>query len=120
MTEGSYWGTAVSAMQSDLAVANGAVTGTLKYLGSGQLVTDWGAGNFMALKFGDGTEGAVTRVGLTPSVSSGLVALDEDRDAVMKVTDKDNQKLTVETTYNGQTFTQYYDLSGLTLNSAGA
>ena len=107
-------------MQDNLAVADGAVTGTLKYLGSGQLVTDWGAGNFMALKFGDGTEGAVTKVGLTPSVSSGLVELDDDRDAVIKVTDKDTQKLTVETTYNGQTFTQYYDLSGLTLNDAGA
>lgn len=107
-------------MQDNLAVADGAVTGTLKYLGSGQLVTDWGAGNFMALKFGEGTEGAVTKVGLTPSVSSGLVELDDDRDAVMKVTDKDTQKLTVETTYNGQTFSQYYDLSGLTLNDAGA
>ena len=107
-------------MQDELAVSGRAITGTLKYLAEGQLVTDWGAGNFMALKFGDGTEGAVTRVGLEPSVSSGLVALDEDRDGVFKVTDKDAQRLVVETTYDGETFTDYYDLSGLTVNDAGA
>ena len=107
-------------MQTSLAVSGHELTGTLKYLSSGQLVTDWGAGNFMALQFGDGTEGAVTRVGLEPSVSSGLVALDEDRDAVIKVTDKTNQKLVVETTYNGVTYKDYYDLSGLTCNDVGA
>ena len=41
-----YWGTKVSDMQTSVAVANGAITGTLKKLTSGQLVTDWGESYF--------------------------------------------------------------------------
>ena len=47
-TKPSYWGTAVSDMQSNIAVSGNKITGTLKYLAEGQLVTDWGAGNFLA------------------------------------------------------------------------
>ena len=36
-----YWGTKVSAMQADISISNGKVTGTLHELTSGQLVTDW-------------------------------------------------------------------------------
>ena len=39
-------------MQDDVEVSEGgdALTGTLNYLTSGQLVTDWGEGYFLALK----------------------------------------------------------------------
>ena len=37
-----YWGTAVSDMQTSVSVSEGAITGTLHKLTSGQLVTDWG------------------------------------------------------------------------------
>lgn len=104
-------------MQTSLAVANGAITGTLKYLASGQLVTDWGAGNFMALNFTDiDSDAAYVLVGLDPSVSSGLVKLDADHDGVFKVTDKATQKLVVQQwTADGLYKQQSYDLSGLTL-----
>ena len=70
----------------------------------------------MALNFTDLVQGNTYKVGLTPSVSSGLVALDEDHNGVFKVTDKENQKFTVETTDgNGNTVTQYYDLKALAL-----
>ena len=46
-----YWGTKASAIQTGVTIANGAVTGTLHKLTSGQLVTDWGEGYFLALKF---------------------------------------------------------------------
>ena len=43
-------------MQTNLAVADGAITGTLKYLSTGSIPAVWGEGNFMALKFtSDGT-----------------------------------------------------------------
>ena len=107
-------------MQTNLAVSGNAITGTLKYLSTGALPAGWGNGNFMALKFGEGTPGTITRVGLEPSVSSGLVELDEDRNAVCQVTDKDTQKFVVETTDGVNTHKEYYDLSGLTLQDAGA
>ena len=114
----SYWGTAVTAMQEDIAVAGNKITGTLKKLTSGQLVTDWGEGYFLAVKFTNFSSGVTynnVKVGLVPSVSSGLVTLDNEQDAVMKVTDKDNQKLAVIQTLGDKTRTQYFDLSGLTL-----
>lgn len=112
-TKASYWGTAVSAMQSNIAIADGKITGTLKYLDEGQLVTDWGAGNFMALKF-TVPEGATScKVGLDPSVSSGMVELDEDKDGVFKVTDNETQKFVIVTTDGTHTLRQEFDLSEL-------
>ena len=101
-------------MQSDIAVADGAITGTLKYLDEGQLVTDWGAGNFIALKFTVPAQATSCKVGLDPSQGSGLVELDDDKDGVFKVTDKDTQKFMIVTTDGTYTLTQEFDLSGLT------
>lgn len=112
-TKASYWGTAVSAMQSDIAIANGKITGTLKYLDEGQLVTDWGEGNFMALKFTVPDGATSCKVGLDPSVSSGLVELDEDKDGVFKVTDNETQKFVIVTTDGAHTLRQEFDLSEL-------
>ena len=112
-TKASYWGTAVSAMQSNIAIANGEITGTLKYLDEGQLVTDWGAGNFMALKFTVPDSATSCKVGLDPSVSSGLVELDEDKDGVFKVTDNETQKFVIVTTDGTHTLRQEFDLSEL-------
>ena len=102
-------------MQTSIAVANGAITGTLKYLSSGQLVTDWGAGNFMALKFTE-SDDSVTAVyaGLNPSVSSGIQKLDSDMDGVFKVSDKDTQVLELVEMKGGFAYPSTYDLSGLT------
>lgn len=112
-TKASYWGTAVSAMQSNIAIANGKITGTLKYLDEGQLVTDWGAGNFIALKFTVPDGATSCKVGLDPSVSSGLVELDEDKDGVFKVTDNETQKFVIVTTDGTHTLRQEFDLSEL-------
>lgn len=113
-----YWGTKVSDMQESVVVANGAITGTLKKLTTGQLVTDWGEGYFIALKFTKNNNKATTiKVGLRPSVSSGLLPLDPDMDGVFKITDKDNQVLIVRPIdADGNEFTSIYDLSGLTLS----
>lgn len=97
-------------------VADGAFSGTLKYLSSGQLVTDWGAGNFMAVVFSDiDADATSVKVGLEPSVSSGLVELDADKDAVLKVTNKDTQKLVaIQSNGSGMYLKQTWDLSDLT------
>ena len=103
-------------MQDDIVVADGAFSGTLKYLSSGQLVTDWGAGNFMAVVFSDiDADATSVKVGLEPSVSSGLVELDADKDAVLKVTNKDTQKLVaIQSNGSGMYLKQTWDLSDLT------
>ena len=112
-----FWGTKTSDMQSSVAVANGAITGTLTKLTSGQLVTDWGEGYFLSLKFTkDNAKITDIKVGLDPSVSSGLVSLDADMLGVFKITNKDAQKFVVISTDGEVSFKQTYDLSGLTLS----
>ena len=109
--------TPVSDLQTGVEVTDNAITGTLKYLASGDLVDTWGAGNFVALKFSDVPEDATSvKVGLNPSEGSGLVELlgDEDMNGAFKVTNKDIQDFVVETTVDGETTTQTFDLSGLT------
>ena len=116
------FGVNVSTMQSaETAVANNAITGALANITSGTLARDWGAGHFVALKFSASDWNAYdsVKVGLDPSVSSGLVELkdDPDHNGVFKITDKDAQKFKVVITVGGVKKTQEYDLSGLTLNS---
>lgn len=115
-----YWGHTVSSLQTGVTIDNdaGTITGDLAYITEGSLVDTWGAGNFIALKFGDSDTGAVsTKVGLRPSEGSGLVELDADRDGVFKVTDKDAQVFViVQSDANGARVSeQVFDLSGLTL-----
>ena len=113
-----FWGTKTSDMQTSVAVANGAITGTLTKLTSGQLVKDWGAGYFLSLAFTKNNAKITDiKVGLEPSVSSGLVSLDADMLGVFKITNKDTQKFVVISTDGDVSFKQTYDLSGLTLQT---
>lgn len=113
-----YWGTAVSSMQTDVAISNGAVTGTLHKLTSGQLVTDWGEGYFLALKFTkNNAKASSIKVGLRPSKGSGLVELDADMDGVFKITDKDAQDFEILCSDGNVSYSIILDLSGLTLEA---
>lgn len=84
-----------------------------------------GDGYFIALKFSNFASGltyADVKVGLVPS-ASGMEpqTLDEDRNAVFKITDKNNQKLkTIQADAIGHKNVQLFDLSGLTLEDTGA
>ena len=115
-----YWGTLASEMQSDVSIAGNAITGTLTKLTSGSLVDVWGEGYFIALKFDDFTEGLTysdVKVGLAPTEGAGLVTLDSDQDGVFKITDKDTQRLMIWQKKDGVgSLTEFYDLSGLTLD----
>ena len=101
-------------MQTGITVTGDKITGTLKYLDEGQLVTDWGAGNFMALKFTVPEQATSCRVGLDPSQGSGLVELDDEKDGVFKITNKNTQKFVIVTTDGEYTLRQEFDLSELT------
>lgn len=108
--------------QSDISVADGKVTGSLKFIEgglspSGPLAGD---GYFLALKFDNFSSGltyANVKVGLTYSASGmDLQTLDSDKDAVFKITDIKSQKVkTVQADNAGHKNVQLFDLSGLTL-----
>lgn len=106
-------------MQTNVAVSNGKVTGTLKYVDSGALAHDWGAGNFLVLKWTDPDQHAESlKVGLNPSEGSGLIECidDTDRNGVFKITDPEKQKFIVLSAGTGYGSTrQEFDLSELVL-----
>lgn len=116
----SMFGTLVEDMQSNVIVANGAITGTLKKLTSGDLVDTWGEGYFIGLKFVGFDENVTSvKVGLDPSQSSGLVEIiaDPDKNGAFKITDKDTQVFKVVTTDGTITKTDTYDLSSLVMEA---
>lgn len=114
----------VSNMQTNVNVADGAITGTLKFIQGGiaQSGPLAGDGNFLALKFIDNNEAESIKVGLVPSAGTGFVELigDPDMNGVCKVAGEIEgvqQVLKVITTVNGVSKTQTFDLSGLVLET---
>ena len=107
-------------MQTSIAVANGKITGTLKFIEgglspSGPLAGD---GYFMALKWSNpDTDSTSLLVGLQPSEGTGLVECidDTDRNGVFKITDKNTQELIFVQSDGHNRTAQVFDLSGLTL-----
>ena len=108
-----YWGTDVKDMQdTDIVIGNGTISGTLKYVASGSLVTTWNAHHFIALKFIDPNGADKVEVGI-----KNLAALDFDMDAVIAITDT-TKPIRVVTTKGGVVKTQTFDISGLTLGES--
>lgn len=121
----TLYGYTVSDIGTDILVGNNAIGGTLKYLTSGSLATEWGNGNFLPITFNasDWTKYTSVKVGLEPSAGAGLQELIghlDDLDSAFKITDKDLQKLVIVATDGTNTNKKSYDLSGLTLNAQGA
>lgn len=117
-----YLGYKASQMQTGLSVADGAITGTLKYIEGGIAPSGplAGSGNFMFLKFVDPNGADDVKVGLVPSAGTGMVSLDPDMNCVFKVAGEIGgvqQVLKVVTTVDDVVKTQTFDLSGLTLNT---
>lgn len=118
------FGVKASLMQSGVTVANGKITGTLKYLGTSNAVTErWGKGNFLPFKLtvDDWSKYKSVKVGVVPSVSSGMKDIkdDPDHNGTCKVTNKDIQRFkVVAVSADGKkVHTQWFDLSGLTCNA---
>ena len=113
----------VSSLQaSDVAVANGAVTGTVKYLSGDNAITQvWGPGNFLALNWTNlDPKAKSVLVGLEPSAGSGLVEAygDPDHNGIFKITNKNLQKFKMVQSDGVHSTVQYLDLSGLTLQTS--
>ena len=114
------FGKAAGTVQSGIVVNDNFIQGHLNY------ITGWTAyspgdvtrqnGNYLVLKF-IATEGATTTVELVGGFD-GPVTLDSDMNAVIRITDKKNQKIKVVTTLNGDTITKVYSLTALTVDNA--
>lgn len=114
--------TLVSDMQTDVAVNSRKITGTLHYIEDGLSPSGplSGSGNFLALKFlADKWEDYTSvKVGLDPSIETGLVEIidDPDKNGVFKVTEN-TQKFKIVATNGTETINQVYDLTGLVLET---
>ena len=116
---GPSWGHAVSDLQTGVTVSDYKIAGTLKHVSSGALATDWGPGNFIALAFSNPDSHATKhKVGIRPTQGAGMMELDSDMDAVIKVTDKDKQKIIVESIEGKHKRRVVYDLSQLVCQEA--
>lgn len=91
------------------------MTGTLKYVSTGTIANDWGAGNFLAFDLSDNDFSGLTsvKVGVEPSRGTGLVEIinDPDKNGIAKISDNQTQKFVIVLTDGTNTRTQKYDLS---------
>lgn len=111
----ALWEVPLSSIQSNIQVANNYITGTSKFLSGSNAITNvWGEGNFIALKFSDFAETDTVKVGIVPTQGSGMQELDEDKDALFKITDKSTQVIKVVTSNGVKSKTDLYYLGGLT------
>lgn len=109
-----YWGTQVADLQDDITVDGDTLSGELKYYDDpdSALVSQWGAGYFVCLKFTDIDENTTsTKVGLVPTQGSGPVELDSDYDAVLKIKDNSQRLKTVQADANGNRNVQWFNLN---------
>lgn len=110
----------VADLQSGIEVNNDSITGTLKYYDTdSELVQEFGAGNFLALKFATDA-GTTIKVGLEPSYGTGEQELDSDMNIALKITNKNVQKLKVTATKGTVSVVKNYKLKGLKVEVANA
>ena len=97
-------------------MTNKKITGTLTKTNA--FASPWGEGYFLAMKAPSADVATYDYyVSMDPSVSSGPMKLDADKDWLAKVTDKDTQKLVIRIQQKNGLFSASaeYDLSELTL-----
>lgn len=113
------FGKSVSDLQSDVAVSDSAITGTLHY------ITDYTefsstleeqSGNYLALKFDTETDDVTTTVEIIGG-TKGPVELDDNMNWVGLIKNKDTQSIKVVSSKGGTSETKTYSLTGLTLES---
>lgn len=109
----TLYGMLVSDIQTDVVVGGTSITGSLAFLDEGELVTEKGEGNFLALRF-DNLDARATSVRV--GIGSDLTEITSltDKNVVVKVADK-TQKFKVISSDGEHTVTTEYDLTGLTL-----
>ena len=107
------FGKTVSDLQSNVAIGDSAITGTLKYVAdySSAFGGDLSSGNYIAIHAEvPGVDGVTITVKVTNPVT-----LDEDGIAVLRIADKSTQTITVVASKEGcESVTKVYTLTGLT------
>lgn len=111
-----YGGKVASDLQSDITIEGNTISGTLKFIEGGLAETGYlaGDGYFLAVTWSEPAEDVTSlKVGLQPSVESGLVEGidDPDRTLVAKVTPSMNQKVVLVQTSDDGSRTQYFNLN---------
>lgn len=110
-------GKTVSALQTGITVADGKIAGVLKnvtgYTGYSQ-DTSLQSGYYIALDITAPEDASATTIELIGG-TSGPVQLDEDMDAVIRITDTAAQAIRIVTTVGGTDYANVYGLTGLTL-----
>ena len=107
-------------LQEDVAIANGAITGTLKYVTgytgfSGDVSEQ--SGNYLAIKV-EADADSIT-VELVGGTLGHPVTLDEDGMIVIRITNTTTQSITVVATKGNVSETHNLSISGLTLTPEG-
>lgn len=105
-------------IQEDIIVSGSAIKGKLKYLDTGDIVTEHGAGYYIALDLSDNDFAELTsvKIGMSPSVDGLTEIISEtDKNGVFKVSNKFNQKFVIVQSDGTNSRTQTYDLSQLEL-----
>lgn len=113
---GTILGKSVSALQSDVIVHDKFIKGTLHYVTGFTGYSETEAeqsGNYLALAF-DVSDGATTTVQLT---GKEPVTLDSNKNAVLRIENKNTQKLKVVTTLGNDTITKVYSLANLDIET---
>ena len=103
-------------MQTGIVVGNDAITGTLKYVSdysSAGFTGDEKSGNFLCIHCESETEDSSIEVELINGVH-GPVTLTEDGLIILRIANKDTQRIRITATADGKTNTHIYRLSGLT------
>lgn len=107
-------------MQTNLSIGNTIISGTLNNISDGSVWDSgtWGAeestGHFIFVKATGIPEGATATIEVVNGFS-GPVTLDSDLNAVLRIVNKETQKLRLTVTIDGETKTKTYSLSGVTL-----
>ena len=115
----NLFGKNVSDLQANVFVNGDEITGTLKhvtgYTGFSSNESEQ-SGNYLALKIETVPDDVVTTVELVGG-TKGPVTLDEDKNIVLLIKNKDTQSVKVVSTDGGETVTKTFGLTGLTLES---
>lgn len=111
------FGKTVDSLQENVVVEETEITGTLKhvtgYTGFSSNVSEQ-EGNYLALKVDPDSQDAVVTVELVGG-TKGPVTLDEDRNIVLLIKNKDTQSIKVTVNNEDNSSTKTYKLTGLTL-----
>lgn len=114
--EATVFGKTVSDLQSNIAIGDSEITGTLHYVTG---YTEFSSnseeqeGNYLALKF-EATDGATTTVEIVGG-TKGPVTLDSDMNWVGLIKSNSTQSIKVVSMKDGESVEKTYSLTGLTL-----